>query len=157
MAEFSKRPEVTVQTMVSTLDDGSRLSPTAAMRILDFGRLVDLIVYIHVIKDTVIFPHIIHPSKYTQGKVHNPTGEGVKAISSQAKNLAAKHKAKADEESGEGKPGPQRHHHIHTSEEHDTKVKEVGSARRNITRKKSDGAAAGGHYNSRNKKQGGHG
>jgi programmed cell death protein 4 len=39
--------------------------------------------------------------------------------------------------------------------DHDTQVKEVGSARRNITRKKS--SAAEGNYDSRNKKQGGHG
>lgn len=40
--------------------------------------------------------------------------------------------------------------------EHETKVKEEGSSRRNITRKKSDGTA-GGHFDSRNKKQGGSG
>lgn len=39
--------------------------------------------------------------------------------------------------------------------DHDTQVKQVGSARRNITRKKS--GAAEGNYDSRNKKQGGHG
>lgn len=39
--------------------------------------------------------------------------------------------------------------------EHETKVKEAGSARRNITRKKS--GVSEGKYDSRNKKQGGHG
>lgn len=41
------------------------------------------------------------------------------------------------------------------AEDHDTKVKDAGTARRNITRKKS--GAAEGNYDNRNKKQGGHG
>lgn len=39
----------------------------------------------------------------------------------------------------------------HSVDEHETKVKETGSARRNITRKKSD------LYDNKNKKQGGAG
>jgi programmed cell death protein 4 len=73
----------------------------------------------------------------TMGKVHNPSGEGVKAISSSVKTKAAK---KASQP-----PVP-------VVESHDTKVKEEGSSRRNITRKKTEGV-----YDSRNKKQGGHG
>lgn len=74
----------------------------------------------------------------TMGKVRNPSGEGVpvKAINGLS-----------------GKPGPQRHNHLHTDGEHETKVKEEGSSRRNITRKKSDGA----NYDAKNKKQGGSG
>mmetsp|Transcript_26510 Transcript_26510/g.37366 ORF Transcript_26510/g.37366 Transcript_26510/m.37366 type:complete len:471 (+) Transcript_26510:118-1530(+) len=108
MAEFSKRPEVTVETM---------------------------------------------------GKVHNPTGEGINAISAQAKATAAKHRAAVEkaaiEAAGSGPPGPQRHGHVHTAAEHETQVSEVGSARRNITRKKSDNTA--GNYDNARKKQGGHG
>jgi programmed cell death protein 4 len=42
------------------------------------------------------------------------------------------------------------------AEEHETVVKEEGSAKRNITRKKTD-ARDTGNFDSRNKKQGGHG
>jgi len=90
----------------------------------------------------------------TMGKVHNPTGEGVRAISSQAKVKAAKIKeaakvkaAVAAAENGGSKSKPE--------QPHETETKEDGSSRRNITRKKSD--AMTGNYDSRNKKQGGHG
>jgi hypothetical protein len=96
---------------------------------------------------TIICPIVAHsPSSlsltiiYYQGKVHNPSGEGVRAVSTNVQSKAAKvrdahTKAAAAEDS------------------HETKVKEEGSARRNIThRKKSDNT-----YDSRNKKQGGHG
>jgi hypothetical protein len=43
--------------------------------------------------------------------------------------------------------------HATPAVEHDTVVKEEGSARRNITRKKSDA----GNFDSQHKKQGGHG
>lgn len=74
----------------------------------------------------------------TMGKVHNPSGQGVpvKTISVSA-----------------GKPGPQRNNHQHTEKDHDTKVKEEGSSKRNITRKKSDN----GNFDAKNKKQGGAG
>lgn len=71
----------------------------------------------------------------TQGKVHNPSGEGIRATSAQAQAKFLKHKAPV---------------------EHETKVKEEGSSGRNITRKKTDPKETG-NYDSRNKKQGGHG
>lgn len=109
----------------------------------------------------------------TMGKVHNPSGEGVRAVSSEAQKKAVKVQQKAEQEkkwtaetsppanpnhpaSHGSRPGPHRQHHHHTEGEHETKVKEEGSARRNITRKKTE-PAAGGHYDSRNKKQGGSG
>mmetsp|Transcript_23596 Transcript_23596/g.36293 ORF Transcript_23596/g.36293 Transcript_23596/m.36293 type:complete len:335 (+) Transcript_23596:155-1159(+) len=81
----------------------------------------------------------------TMGKVHNPTGEGIPVSSSRVQNLTAKLKNNTN------------HTKNGTHDSHETKVKEEGSARRNIARKKNDGVAAGGHYDSRNKKQGGHG
>jgi len=72
-----------------------------------------------------------------QGKVHNPSGEGVKAVSSQVKSKA---KIKAT---------------LAPPPDTETKVKDVGTSRRNITRKKS--GADTGNYDSRNKKQGGAG
>lgn len=78
----------------------------------------------------------------TMGKVHNPTGEGVRAVSSQVQTKVEKfkvHQAAAET----------------VDVVHVTKVKEEGTTRRNITRKKS--GASEGNYDSRNKKQGGHG
>ena len=43
---------------------------------------------------------------------------------------------------------------MHKSSEHETKVKEVGSSRRNITRKKGGNEQ---HYDNKKKKQGGAG
>lgn len=43
---------------------------------------------------------------------------------------------------------------VHKTSEHETKVKEVGSARRNITRKKGGNEQL---HNNKNKKQGGAG
>lgn len=80
-----------------------------------------------------------------QGKVHNPTGEGVRAISSQVQAKAAKVAAFV----------PPTHVEIHKTDEHETKVKE-GTAKRNITRKKTADKDSG-NYNSVFKKQGGHG
>lgn len=81
-----------------------------------------------------------------QGKVQNPSGEGVRAVSSQAKAVAAKHAEKnmAAEAEQQAKV-----------EAHETKVKE-GTAKRNITRKKTADKDSG-NYNSMHKKQGGHG
>lgn len=73
----------------------------------------------------------------TMGKVHNPSGAGVPAISSTAQKKFQQQQQQQQQ---------------HTNSDHDTQVKHVGSARRNITRKKSDNS-----YDSRNKKQGGHG
>jgi programmed cell death protein 4 len=74
----------------------------------------------------------------TMGKLNNPSGEGVplKSISVSSE-----------------KNGPQRNHYQHTEKDLETKVKEEGSSKRNITRKKSDG----GNFDSKNKKQGGAG
>lgn len=69
--------------------------------------------------------------------MHNPTGEGVRAVSSELKKKTEKLTAKE----------------THEEDNHDTKVKEVGSSRRNITRKKSSDFS----YNNKNKKQGGAG
>ncbi|GAX25160.1 hypothetical protein FisN_15Lh288 [Fistulifera solaris] len=74
------------------------------------------------------------------GKVHNPTGEGIRAISTEVQAKAAKIIAKTTEP----KEG-----------EHETKVVE-GTAKRNITRKKTADKDSG-NYNSAFKKQGGHG
>ena len=87
-----------------------------------------------------------------QGKVHNPTGEGVKAVSSQVQAKASKHSISNGKKNGQGsitEPGiPSA---IVVGEQHATKTKE-GTAKRNISRKKTEG-----NFDSRNKKQGGHG
>lgn len=84
-----------------------------------------------------IFPHtpFVH-----QGRVHNPTGEGVRAISSEAQAKAAKVTAKTDPK---------------IEDDHETRVVE-GTAKRNITRKKTADKDSG-NFNSAHKKQGGHG
>lgn len=79
------------------------------------------------------------PLNAKQGKVHNPTGEGVRVVSAQAQAKFLKHQA-----------------HQQDITDHETKVKEEGSAKRNITRKKTDPRETG-NFDSRNKKQGGHG
>jgi len=79
----------------------------------------------------------------TMGRVHNPSGEGIKAVSSQAK--AKKNKIK--EVDAAGADG--------VSDDHETKVKE-GTSKRNIIRKKTEGQISG-NFDSRNKKQGGSG
>lgn len=45
-------------------------------------------------------------------------------------------------------------HNVQLTDDHDTKVKEVGTSRRNITRKKGGNDQ---FYNNKNKKQGGSG
>lgn len=79
-----------------------------------------------------------------QGKVRNPTGEGVRAISSQAQAKAAKHANGG----ATGTNGAK-------TEEHETAIKE-GTAKRNITRKKTADEKTG-NFDSSKKKQGGHG
>jgi len=74
----------------------------------------------------------------TMGKVHNPTGEGVALKSNTIKQQQ-----------------PIKHH-TKDSEQYETKVKEEGTSRRNITRKKSDEKSTG-NYDSKHKKQGGSG
>lgn len=75
----------------------------------------------------------------TMGKVHNPSGEGIKAVSNNVKKRTVNSKV----------------HSLHNQPvDHETKVKEIGSSRRNITRKKGGNEQL---YNSKNKKQGGAG
>lgn len=78
---------------------------------------------------------------YHQGKVHNPSGQGVAAFSA---------KKKVEKTTNDA------HHHPQKQDDHETRKIEEGSARRSITRKKTDPAATG-RYDSRNKKQGGAG
>jgi len=78
----------------------------------------------------------------TMGKVHNPSGQGVKAVSSQVQAKKQKQITKDSDKEKE-------------KASHETTVKE-GTAKRNISRKKTDSSATG-NYDSRNKKQGGHG
>lgn len=85
------------------------------------------------------------PSLSTQGKVKNPSGEGVRAISSQVQAKAAKSTAAAATAAEAAEK----------TDDHETKVKE-GTAKRNITRKKTADRDSG-KYNSAYKKQGGHG
>ena len=83
----------------------------------------------------------------TMGKVHNPTGEGVKAISSQVKKKTAKLNGNQNTDTAELGS-------VHKANEHETKVKEVGSSRRNITRKKGGNELS---FDNKKKKQGGAG
>ena len=77
----------------------------------------------------------------SQGKVHNPSGQGVAAFTAKKKP----EKTTTDNA-----------HHPQKQNDHQTRKIEEGSARRNITRKKTDSATTG-HYDSRNKKHGGAG
>jgi len=88
----------------------------------------------------------------TMGKVHNPTGQGVNAVSAQVQAKTEKLKTKVNGVKSNGevaKPGIPTA--ITVNEQHATKTKE-GTAKRNIQRKKTDGA-----FDSRNKKHGGAG
>jgi MA3 domain len=103
--------------------------------------------------------------------VHNPSGEGVRAISAQAQAKASKiaqHKngggtvATSGSSGDEGISGGSGQLHpsvVHTapagSGDHETKTKE-GTAKRNIVRKKTADKDSG-NYDSTKKKQGGHG
>mmetsp|Transcript_25065 Transcript_25065/g.37479 ORF Transcript_25065/g.37479 Transcript_25065/m.37479 type:complete len:466 (+) Transcript_25065:343-1740(+) len=99
----------------------------------------------------------------TMGKVHNPSGEGVKAISSHVQKKTAKLNGNAK---GNGNISSNATVNVnanantvelgrtHKANEHETKVKEVGSSRRNITRKKGGNEQL---YDSKKKKQGGAG
>ncbi|EJK59532.1 hypothetical protein THAOC_20224 [Thalassiosira oceanica] len=75
----------------------------------------------------------------TMGKVHNPSGQGVAAFT--ASKMSVEHSSQP---------------HVKPADVHATRNLEEGSARRNITRKKTD-AKDTGRYDSRNKKQGGAG
>lgn len=74
----------------------------------------------------------------TMGRVHNPSGDGVRAVSAEVKKKTVKYN----------------NHNVQLTDDHDTKVKEVGTSRRNITRKKGGNDQ---FYNNKNKKQGGSG
>jgi hypothetical protein len=131
--------------------------------------------------------------------VHNPTGEGVRAVSAQVQAKAAKvaaaqqhtadaggaalgarpnHDASTASTASTGASGASYSHSLpsvvaggggsgsshhggggnggsNAASSHETKVKE-GTAKRNITRKKTSGSDSG-NYNSSHKKQGGHG
>ncbi|KAL3914352.1 MAG: hypothetical protein SGILL_006136, partial [Bacillariaceae sp.] len=94
------------------------------------------------------------------GKVHNPSGQGVRAVSSQAKAKALKVSANNNGNSSNGDAAAAPPVAVigvttTTTDDHDTKTKE-GTAKRNISRKKTDPRETG-NYDSRNKKQGGHG
>jgi len=82
----------------------------------------------------------------TMGRVHNPTGEGVAATSSGLKKKIA---AKAATQEADTKRNEK------NNADHDTKVKEDGNSRRNITRKNSEGNSK--LYDNKKKKQGGSG
>lgn len=79
----------------------------------------------------------------TMGKVHNPSGEGVKAVSSQLQ--AKKNKIKEEKAAAAAE-----------EDGHETKGLTEGSSKRNIQRKKTDGQVSG-NFDSKNKKQGGSG
>ena len=186
MADFAKRPEITVSTMVGSFTSefaSQRAEKSYESRMPRHQRLVIVgrnIIAKHdkevpkqalrshkcnpstllleqfeslthclfsiVPKMNVLLPH--NNKSSSQGKVHNPSGEGVRAISSQAQAKAAKHAEKKN-----GVP-----HKIvvnSSDEQHETRVKE-GSDKRNITRKKTADRVSG-NYNSMHKKQGGHG
>jgi MA3 domain len=86
--------------------------------------------------------------------VHNPTGEGVRAISEKVKTKTiaranSNGQSSAEKQLSTSPPSQQK------VEEYETKVKE-GTAKRNITRKKTADKDSG-NYNSCHKKQGGHG
>jgi len=94
----------------------------------------------------------------TMGKVHNPTGEGVRAISAQVQAKAAKHQANGTAATIATTTTTTIATTTATTssvDTHETKVKE-GTAKRNITRKKTAGKDTG-NFNSAYKKQGGHG
>mmetsp|Transcript_2748 Transcript_2748/g.3654 ORF Transcript_2748/g.3654 Transcript_2748/m.3654 type:complete len:444 (+) Transcript_2748:206-1537(+) len=79
----------------------------------------------------------------TMGRVNNPTGAGVRAVSSQVKK-------KTSSLNGNDSAGGSNH----KNSEHETKVKEVGTSRRNIIRKKGGNEHL---YDGKKKKQGGAG
>jgi hypothetical protein len=91
----------------------------------------------------------------SQGKVHNPTGEGVRAVSAQVQAKVLKHSHSSANGSSTGNPDAPPVPSVVVSDDHETRTKE-GTAKRNITRKKTDPRDTG-NYDSRNKKQGGHG
>ena len=89
-----------------------------------------------------------------QGRVHNPTGEGIRPVSSQAHAKATK----VAERMTEATTSSESSASLNTNGDngqYDTKVKE-GTAKRNIVRKKTADKDSG-NFNSAHKKYGGHG
>jgi len=100
----------------------------------------------------------------TMGKVHNPEGDGVPAVSAAVtaarRKHALRHQGSSDDNNAPVDPAiraeaPHNNHH-HGVERHDTKVKEEGTARRNITRK-ANPVETPSSYDSSRKRQGGAG
>jgi len=101
----------------------------------------------------------------TMGRVHNPTGQGVSATSSQVKAKKVKQLelnnppstvVVTSTENGSNTNDSNTHKPADDVDTHETKVGKEGTAKRNIARKKTDSSDSG-NYDSRNKKQGGHG
>ena len=142
MAEFAKRPEITVSTMVRhssrsfVLARSSTMTRRSAHLFRTKTRTIVTFFLLHALICALCVCF------FSQGRVHNPTGEGVRAISSEAQAKAAKVVAKTSEPKA-------------VEDEHETKVVE-GTAKRNITRKKTADKDTG-NFNSAFKKQGGHG
>jgi len=86
---------------------------------------------------------LLHPLLSSQGKVHNPSGQGIAAFSATKKKSEKTTTTPTTIDT-------------HKQTEHQTRKIEEGSARRNITRKKTDSSTTG-NYDSRNKKHGGAG
>eukprot|EP00574_Skeletonema_japonicum_P003941 CAMPEP_0201723216 /NCGR_PEP_ID=MMETSP0593-20130828/7345_1 /ASSEMBLY_ACC=CAM_ASM_000672 /TAXON_ID=267983 /ORGANISM="Skeletonema japonicum, Strain CCMP2506" /LENGTH=467 /DNA_ID=CAMNT_0048214293 /DNA_START=475 /DNA_END=1878 /DNA_ORIENTATION=+ len=85
----------------------------------------------------------------TMGKVHNPSGQGIAAFSAKKKTTTST--------TTNTPTTPTTIETTHKQQnEHQTRKIEEGSARRNITRKKTDSSTTG-NYDSRNKKHGGAG
>ena len=166
MADYAKRPEVTISTMVrpqataQPYQQGHCRPDLSALRIENFERAKQ-----HEEHPNTDLPHtffdfsvcfLYYHANQLQGKVHNPSGQGVRAVSSQVQAKALKHSNGGTEQSATTDAPPVAviggHGHM---DDHDTKTKE-GTAKRNIVRKKTDPRDTG-NYDSRNKKQGGHG
>jgi programmed cell death protein 4 len=97
--------------------------------------------------------------------VKNPEGDGIPAVSSTVTAARLKHALRHQNSSGDNPPvdpvirdgAPHNnHHHGGVAEDHDTKVKDDGSARRNITRK-TNPVETPASYDSSHKRQGGAG
>jgi len=87
----------------------------------------------------------------TMGKVHNPDGDGVPAVSTAVSAARRKHAQRQNNE-----PDPEEAPRHHATNDHETQVKEEGSARRNITRKTNNGVDVG-KYDAARKRMGGAG
>eukprot|EP00590_Aulacoseira_subarctica_P008629 CAMPEP_0172424994 /NCGR_PEP_ID=MMETSP1064-20121228/29323_1 /TAXON_ID=202472 /ORGANISM="Aulacoseira subarctica , Strain CCAP 1002/5" /LENGTH=441 /DNA_ID=CAMNT_0013167509 /DNA_START=208 /DNA_END=1533 /DNA_ORIENTATION=- len=85
------------------------------------------------------------------GKVHNPDGDGVPAVSTAVSAARRKHAQRQNNE-----PDPEEAPRHHATNDHETQVKEEGSARRNITRKTNNGVDVG-KYDAARKRMGGAG